>query len=152
MMVTAQFCTLFFAATECSIVFCLHRLEKDRWKCSPNVYQIPQVVGLARRREQPQGERSSLKEERKETMHVFIVSNGAIAFFVTFIFVAAIIKLKKKMVAAESAAKAAEEKAAGSSRVRIAAVDRCSSETPDPVVWAGDKSAPKNADINKGLF
>jgi hypothetical protein len=42
-------------------------------------------------------------------MHVFVVGNGAIAFFVAFFVVAAIIKLKKKIAAAES--DATEQKA-----------------------------------------
>jgi uncharacterized membrane protein len=43
-------------------------------------------------------------------MHVFVGGNNAIAFFVAFVFVAAIIKLAKKISAEESAQKAAEEK------------------------------------------
>jgi hypothetical protein len=45
-------------------------------------------------------------------MHVFVAGNGAIAFFVAFVCVAAIIKLKKKISAEESAPPAAEERAA----------------------------------------
>jgi hypothetical protein len=90
-------------------------------------------------------------------MHIFVVSNGVIAFFAAFVLVAAIIKIKKKMDAAESSTKAGEEKAAAKDpRVRLVSVDsnggNLPGQSPDAVVWDGDKDAAKRSDINKGLF
>jgi hypothetical protein len=49
----------------------------------------------------------------------------------------------------------APPKQAGTSRVHIPVADfggNLPGESPDAVVWDGDKSAAKRADIDKGLF